>query len=88
MMASQETYYKQMDTDRANGCIRDMEHAYFRDGGLAVLFGNIARDGCIVKTAGVDPSLFSFRGKAVVFESQEQAVDGILAAGYRPATWW
>ena len=78
VMASQETYYKQMDTDRANGCIRDMEHAYFRDGGLAVLFGNIARDGCIVKTAGVDPSLFSFRGKAVVFESQEQAVDGIL----------
>lgn len=78
VMASQETYYKQMDTDRANGCIRDMEHTYFRDGGLAVLFGNIAQDGCIVKTAGVDPSLFSFRGKAVVFESQEQAVDGIL----------
>lgn len=78
VMGSQETYYKEMDTDRENGCIREVEHAYFRDGGLAVLFGNIAGGGCIVKTAGVDPSLFTFRGKAVVFESQEQAVDGIL----------
>ena len=78
VMGSQETYYKEMDTDRENGCIREVEHAYFRDGGLAVLFGNIAAGGCIVKTAGVDPSLFTFRGKAVVFESQEQAVDGIL----------
>lgn len=78
VMGSQETYYKEMDTDRENGCIREVEHAYFRDGGLAVLFGNIATGGCIVKTAGVDPSLFTFRGKAVVFESQEQAVDGIL----------
>ena len=78
VMGSQETYYKEMDTDRENGCIREVEHAYFRDGGLAVLFGNIAAGGCIVKTAGVDPSLFTFRGKSVVFESQEQAVDGIL----------
>lgn len=78
VMGSQETYYKEMDTDRENGCIREVEHAYFRDGGLAVLFGNIATGGCIVKTAGVDPSLFTFKGKAVVFESQEQAVDGIL----------
>ncbi len=78
VMGSQETYYKEMDTDRENGCIREVEHAYFRDGGLAVLFGNIAAGGCIVKTAGVDPSLFTFKGKAVVFESQEQAVDGIL----------
>ncbi len=78
VMGSQETYYKEMDTDRENGCIREVEHAYFRDGGLAVLFGNIAAGGCIVKTAGVDPSLFTFKGKAIVFESQEQAVDGIL----------
>lgn len=78
VMGSQEAYYKEMDTDRENGCIREVEHAYFRDGGLAVLFGNIAAGGCIVKTAGVDPSLFTFKGKAVVFESQEQAVDGIL----------
>ncbi len=77
-MASQAEYYKDMDTDRAEGCIRDAEHAYFRDGGLAVLTGNIARNGCIVKTAGVDESLFRFSGKAKVFESQEQAMNGIL----------
>ena len=77
-MGSQQTYYPEMDTDRAQGCIRDVEHAYFQDGGLAVLKGNIAADGCIVKTAGVDPSLFRFEGTAVVFESQEQAVEGIL----------
>ena len=77
-MGSQQTYYPEMDTDRAQGCIRDVEHAYFQDGGLAVLKGNIATDGCIVKTAGVDPSLFRFEGTAVVFESQEQAVEGIL----------
>ena len=77
-MASQATYYKQMDEDHAEGCIRDMDHAYFRDGGLAVLVGNIARKGCIVKTAGVDQALMQFSGKAKVFESQEQAMNGIL----------
>ena len=77
-LGSQATYYEQMDTDHAEGCIRDMEHCYFRDGGLAVLTGNIARKGCIVKTAGVDKSLMQFSGKAKVFESQEQAMNGIL----------
>ena len=77
-MASQTEYYDSMDDNHATGCIRDMEHAYFKDGGLAVLFGNIARKGCIVKTAGVDPALFRFSGKAKVFESQEQAMNGIL----------
>ena len=77
-MASQECYYEDMDNDHAEGCIRDMEHAYFRDGGLAVLFGNIARKGCIVKTAGVAQELMQFSGKAKVFESQEQAMNGIL----------
>ena len=78
VMGSQESYYNEFDTDRQNGCIRDIEHAYFKDGGLAVLFGNLAPDGCIVKTAGVDESLFVFKGTARVFESQEQAVEGIL----------
>lgn len=77
-LGSQATYYEQMDTDHAEGCIRDMGHCYFRDGGLAVLTGNIARNGCIVKTAGVDKSLMQFSGKAKVFESQEQAMNGIL----------
>lgn len=77
-MASQAEYYTSMDDDHATGCIHDMEHAYFKDGGLAVLFGNIARKGCIVKTAGVDPALFRFSGTAKVFESQEQAMHGIL----------
>ena len=77
-MASQAEYYDSMDDNHATGCIRDMKHAYFKDGGLAVLFGNIARKGCIVKTAGVDPALFRFSGKAKVFESQEQAMNGIL----------
>ena len=77
-MASQAEYYDSMDDNHATGCIRDMEHAYFKDGGLAVLFGNIARKGCIVKTAGVDPALSRFSGKAKVFESQEQAMNGIL----------
>ena len=71
-------YYDGFDTDRANGCIRDVAHAYTRDGGLAVLFGNIARDGCIVKTAGVDESIFHFEGPARVFDSQEAACEGIL----------
>jgi len=75
----QHSYYEEPDTDRTAGCIRDAEHAYFRDGGLAVLTGNIARSGCVVKTAGVDEKLFVFRGPARVYESQEQAMNGILA---------
>ncbi|MDE6459311.1 MAG: dihydroxy-acid dehydratase [Paramuribaculum sp.] len=77
-MASQMTYYGSLDTDRTAGCIRDFEHAYVKDGGLAVLRGNIALDGCVVKTAGVDESIFRFSGPAKVFTSQEDAVDGIL----------
>jgi dihydroxy-acid dehydratase len=77
-MGSQSERYETLDTDRANGCIRDIEHAYTKDGGLAVLFGNIAQDGCVVKTAGVDESLWHFEGPAVVFDSQEDACEGIL----------
>jgi len=77
-MGSQSATWPSFDTDRANGCIRDIEHAYSKDGGLAVLFGNIAKDGCIVKTAGVDESLWHFEGPAVVFDSQEDACEGIL----------
>ena len=72
------SYYSSLDTDRAEGCIRDFDHAYVKDGGIAVLKGNIALDGCVVKTAGVDPSIFRFKGPAKVFRSQEEAVDGIL----------
>lgn len=75
---SQSEYYPELDTDRAEGCIRDIAHAYDRDGGLAVLHGNIARNGCVVKTAGVDPSIFRFSGPARVFESQDDTVDAIL----------
>jgi dihydroxy-acid dehydratase len=75
---SQSKLYKSLDLDRETGCIRDIEHAYSKDGGLAVLFGNLAEDGCIVKTAGVDESILKFSGKARIFESQEAAVDGIL----------
>ncbi|MDH6312785.1 dihydroxy-acid dehydratase [Parabacteroides sp. PFB2-10] len=78
VMGSQEMYYKEVDTDRATGCIRDMSHAYVRDGGLAVLYGNIAEAGCVVKTAGVDESIFRFSGPAKVFDSQEAACEGIL----------
>ena len=77
-LGSQDTRYPAADTDREKGCIRDLEHPYLKDGGLAVLFGNIARNGCIVKTAGVDESILRFEGKARVFESQEEACDGIL----------
>ena len=77
-MFSQASRWESLDTDRAGGCIRDIEHAYSADGGLAVLFGNIAEKGCIVKTAGVDESILTFSGPAVVFESQEDAVAGIL----------
>jgi dihydroxy-acid dehydratase len=75
---SQERRYEELDTDRAEGCIRDAEHAYSKDGGLAVLSGNIALDGCIVKTAGVDESILKFEGPARVFESQDAAVESIL----------
>jgi dihydroxy-acid dehydratase len=78
VMGSQSTLYKDLDTDRESGCIRSVEHPYSKDGGLAVLYGNIARKGCIVKTAGIDASLFSFTGNARIFESQEDAVEGIL----------
>ncbi len=77
-MGSQGVMFKEPDLDRENGCIRDIEHAYFKDGGLAILYGNIARDGSVVKTAGVDPSIFKFKGTARVFESQDDACDGIL----------
>ena len=77
-LGAQETYYKSFDTDRENGCIRDIEHAYTKDGGMAILFGNIAQDGCVVKTAGVAPELWHFEGPAVVFDSQEDACEGIL----------
>ncbi len=77
-LGAQMSYYGSLDTDRAAGCIRDFDHAYVRDGGLAVLRGNIAADGCVVKTAGVDESIFRFSGPARVFTSQEEAVDGIL----------
>lgn len=77
-LGSQNAVYDTLDTDRTAGCIRDFEHAYVRDGGLAVLRGNIALDGCVVKTAGVDESIFRFCGPAKVFESQEDACEGIL----------
>ncbi|MDR0961188.1 MAG: dihydroxy-acid dehydratase [Mediterranea sp.] len=77
-MGSQEEYYDNVDSDRAEGCIRDLAHAYSRDGGLAVLKGNIAQDGCVVKTAGVDESIWHFTGTAKVFDSQESACEGIL----------
>ncbi len=78
VMGSQENYYPQLDDDREKGCIRNIEHAYNKDGGLAILFGNIAENGCIVKTAGVDPSIYNFTGTARVFNSQDEAVNGIL----------
>ncbi len=77
-MGSQETYYKTPDKDREGGCIRDVKNCYNKEGGLAVLFGNIAINGCIVKTAGVDPAIFSFTGTARVYESQDAACDAIL----------
>ncbi len=77
-LGSQDCVYTELDTDRAEGCIRDLQHAYTKDGGLAILKGNIAVDGCVVKTAGVDESIWKFSGPAKVFDSQEDAVDGIL----------
>ena len=78
VMGSQECYFDTLDTDRANGCIRDLNHAYTKDGGLGVLKGNIALDGCVIKTAGVDESIWKFSGPAKVFQSQEEACEGIL----------
>lgn len=78
VMGSQENYYKELDVDRSEGCIRDLQHAYSKDGGLAVLKGNIAQDGCVVKTAGVDESIWKFTGPAKVFDSQDAACDAIL----------
>jgi dihydroxy-acid dehydratase len=76
---SQSSRFASLDLDRASGCIRDKAHAYSQDGGLAVLYGNLAEKGCIVKTAGVDESILKFSGKARVFESQDAAVEAILA---------
>lgn len=78
VMGSQENYFKELDIDREGGCIRSVEHAYTKDGGLAILKGNIALDGCVVKTAGVDESIFKFSGTAKVFHSQDAACEGIL----------
>ena len=83
VLGSQDNYYTELDNDREKGCIRDFEHAYSKDGGLAVLYGNIAKNGCIVKTAGVDPSLYKFSGTAKVFDSQDDAVNGILGDGVK-----
>lgn len=83
-LGSQNNTYAKADTDRTEGCIRDVAHPYLKDGGLAVLFGNLAEDGCIVKTAGVDPSILRFEGTARVFESQEAACDGILGDKVQP----
>ena len=84
VMGSQNTMYESLDRDREKGCIRDLEHCYSRDGGLAVLYGNIAENGCIVKTAGVDPAIFHFQGIARVYHSQEDACEGILGGKIKP----
>ncbi|MEJ2344702.1 MAG: dihydroxy-acid dehydratase [Gammaproteobacteria bacterium] len=81
---SQDKRWPELDLDRQSGCIRDIEHAYSKDGGLAVLYGNIAEDGCVVKTAGVDASILKFSGPARIFESQEAAVEGILGDRVQP----
>ena len=83
-LGSQMAFYSELDTDRTNGCIRDIAHAYCPDGGLAILRGNIAPDGCVVKTAGVDPEILRFTGKARVCNSQEDAVDAILRDRINP----
>jgi dihydroxy-acid dehydratase len=80
---SQDKRWPALDLDREAGCIRDLGHAYSRDGGLAVLYGNLAEDGCVVKTAGVDDSILVFSGPAVICESQEEAVEKILNGGVR-----
>jgi len=78
VMGSHDSRFKQLDRDRKKGCIRKKENAYHKDGGLVVLFGNIAENGCVVKTAGVDESIFDFKGTAKVFDSQDDACEGIL----------
>ena len=78
VMGSQNSQYKELDADRATGCIRDIGHAYTKDGGFAILKGNIALDGCVIKTAGVDESIWKFSGPAKVFTSQDTACTGIL----------
>jgi dihydroxy-acid dehydratase len=84
VMGSQQNLHRELDLDREQGCIREVAHAYSQDGGLAVLYGNIARDGCIVKTAGVDPSVYEFTGKARVFSSQDEACTAILEDRIQP----
>ena len=79
VMGSQNSQYQELDTDRVNGCIRNVEHAYTKDGGLGILKGNIAQDGCVIKTAGVDESIWKFSGPAKVFTSQDSACMGILS---------
>ncbi len=81
---SQDTRWESLDLDRSKGCIRSIEHAYNKEGGLAVLYGNIAADGCVVKTAGVDEALYTFEGRARVYESQDDAVKGILGDEVQP----
>ena len=81
---SQDKRYDELDTNRVSGCIRDKAHAYTQDGGLAVLYGNIAENGCIVKTAGVDESIWNFTGRARIFESQDDAVEAILGDAIKP----
>ena len=83
VMGSQDCTYETLDTDREKGCIRSLEHAYTKDGGLAILFGNIAQAGCVVKTAGVDESIWRFSGTAKVFDSQDAAVEGILGGAVK-----
>ena len=83
-LGSQDSKFEELDRDRKAGCIRSIPNAYTPDGGLAVLYGNLARKGCIVKTAGVDPSLFTFEGPAKVYESQEDACDAILGNQIKP----
>ncbi len=85
---SQDCRWDSLDDDRANGCIRSLEHAYSKDGGLAVLYGNFAENGCIVKTAGVDDSILKFTGPAKVYESQDDAVEAILGGKLSRAMWW
>jgi len=84
ILGSQENQYESLDLDEQKGCIRSLENAYSNDGGLAVLFGNIASKGCVVKTAGVDESILTFKGKAKVYESQEDAIEGILTKRVKP----
>ena len=83
VMGSQNCTYETLDTDREKGCIRSLEYAYTKDGGLAILFGNIAQAGCVVKTAGVDESIWRFSGTAKVFDSQDAAVEGILGGAVK-----